>query len=71
MHLEIKCAQRVSIPVARLDLCFEAGETIHTDNSYKFTHRAVRTLLKEAGFAIEQCWTDHSDWYAVTLARLP
>jgi uncharacterized SAM-dependent methyltransferase len=29
--------QRVSVPLADLYLEFEAGETIHTENSYKYT----------------------------------
>ncbi len=56
---------------ADLDLRFTAFETLHTENSYKFTHEAIRTLLELAGFAVEQRWTDPREWYAVTLARIP
>jgi L-histidine Nalpha-methyltransferase len=71
MHLESKCAQRVAIPAARLDLHFAAGETIHTKDSYKFTSETIRDLLGGAGFEVQQTWTDGSGWYALTLARLP
>lgn len=71
MHLESTCHQRVLIAPAGLDLRFTAFETIHTENSYKFTHEAIRTLLEDAGFAVEQFWTDLREWYAVTLGRIP
>src|SRR5262249_21091125 len=71
MHLESTHDQRVRIAPAGLDLRFTAFETIHTENSYKFTHEAICALLKDAGFAVEHCWTDPREWYAVTLARIP
>ena len=61
--------QRVRIAAAYLDLHFTTGKTIHTENSYKFTHETIRTLLDEAGFEVEHIWTDARGWYSVTLAR--
>lgn len=71
MHLESVCSQRVHIAAARVSLHFAAGETIHTENSCKFTSESIRDLLGAAGFDVEQNWTDGREWYAVTLARLP
>jgi dimethylhistidine N-methyltransferase len=70
MHLESSCDQRVDIPAAELSIEFAAGESIHTENSYKFTRRTLGALLEDAGFAIGQIWTDPRQWYALTLARL-
>jgi len=70
MHLESKREQHVQIPAAHIDLDFVKGETIHTENSYKFTHEALRTLLEDSGFDVEQTWTDRRGWYSVTLARI-
>ena len=58
------------IPAAKLDVHFAEGETIHTENSYKFTQDSIRALLDDAGFKIEQTWKDPRDWYALTLAGL-
>lgn len=69
MHLESIRDQRVCIPHARLDLHFGKYDTIHTESSYKFTHEAIRNLLEDAGFDLEQAWMDPQGWYAVTLAR--
>src|SRR5579864_6161135 len=70
MHLESTRDQCVNIPAAQLSLQFAALETIHTENSYKFSRSALVALLDDAGFTIEQTWTDPQQWYALTLAGL-
>ncbi len=70
MHLESTRAQRVRIPAAQLSVQFAVSETIHTESSYKFTQKTLGALLDDAGFTIEQTWTDPRKWYALTLAGL-
>lgn len=70
MHLESTRNHRVCIAVARLCLDFAQGETIHTENSYKFTPEAIRIVLEDADFDVERTWMDEGGWYAVTLARI-
>ncbi len=70
MHLESLREQRVSIPEGNLRLHFVPGETIHTENSYKFTPCTLRTLLHDAGFNVVRAWTDPLGWYSLTLAGL-
>ena len=68
MHLESTRQQDVYIEHAELDLHFMPGETIHTENSYKFTDQGIRTLLRDAGLEIRGAWKDSRSWYTVTLA---
>ncbi len=72
MHLESLTEQTVRIPAsygaAALTVDFAQGETIHTENSYKFTLAAVRALLVSAGFKATRTWQDPNDLFAVTLA---
>nr|WP_158941852.1 L-histidine N(alpha)-methyltransferase [Granulicella sp. S190] len=72
MHLESLLAQRVHIPAnasgGALTIHFEAGESIHTENSYKFTSTAVEALLASAGFKKTRSWQDSQHLFAVTLA---
>ncbi len=72
MHLESIASQRVSIPAnasgPALTVEFAAGETIHTENSYKFTPARVEALLKSARFTATHCWQDPRHLFAVTLA---
>lgn len=48
---------------------FQAGEGIHTENSYKWTIPNFTALLKQAGFTQTQCWTDPQEQYALFWAR--
>ena len=70
MHLESTCDQLVTIPAAELTIEFAALETIHTENSYKFTRKTLGRLLEDAGFAVRQTWMDPRQWYSLTLAGL-
>lgn len=56
MHLESLRDQHVQITTAELDLHFRNGETIHRENSYKFTDGTLDTLLSDSGFEIESTW---------------
>jgi L-histidine N-alpha-methyltransferase len=70
MHLESTQEQHESIERADFDLHLMPRETIHTENSYKFTDQGIRTLLGEVGFEIRGSWKDRRGWYTLTLACL-
>jgi len=69
MHLESMCEQSVHVSAAGLELYFRKGETIHTENSYKFTGESLRALLSDSGFEVERTWKDARAWYALTLSH--
>ena len=48
---------------------FAAGETIHTENSYKYTQPHFLELLGQAGFGATQCWTDAKNSFLVCYAK--
>jgi dimethylhistidine N-methyltransferase len=68
MHLESCCDQTVSIAALEQSFHFAAGETIHTENSYKYRAGEAEELLGGAGFEPEQRWMDPNGWFAVYLA---
>ena len=70
MHLESTRAQRVCLKALEMAVEFRAGETIHTENSYKYALEGTRRLLCDAGFRPERVWTDEREWFAVHLARV-
>lgn len=47
---------------------FRAGESIHTENSYKYVPTRFESMLRRAGFRNVHCWTDPREWFAVYLA---
>ncbi len=67
MHLESLCEQTVHIDGKSIR--FVPGETIHTENSYKFTERSVRTLLDAAGFGSPRWFHDPGHLFGVALAH--
>jgi L-histidine N-alpha-methyltransferase len=69
MHLVSAKKQEVWLPGIDLRVPFEAGETIHTENSYKYKPGAAESALAKAGFWPEATWTDERGWFAVVLAR--
>ncbi len=70
MHLVSRVAQRVRLASLNLEVEFAVGETIHTENSYKFQPGHAESLLAEAGFAPAARWTDKNGWFAVCLGRV-
>jgi dimethylhistidine N-methyltransferase len=56
MHLVSLAHQDVALGNYRFE--FEAGESIHTENSYKYSAAEFRALAAEAGFRGEKLWLD-------------
>jgi L-histidine Nalpha-methyltransferase len=70
MHLESLLAHEVTIPALELCVPFRRGETIHTENSYKFTVDGAQHLLAQTGFTVVDHWNDERRWFGVFLARV-
>ena len=68
MHLESLKDQIVTIAGRTFE--FRAGETIHTENSYKYTVDSFRALAQDAGWRWAATWTDAKDYFSVHALRL-
>lgn len=68
MHLQARCDLTLCWPEGRR--IFRIGECIHTESSYKYTVASMSALLKQAGFAQIQHWTDPKAWFAVFWASV-
>ena len=68
MHLVSLTQQRVRLPGARLEIDFEAGETIWTESSYKYEPHDVADGLGRAGFSPVASWQDDEAKFLLTLA---
>ncbi|HEX2484754.1 MAG TPA: L-histidine N(alpha)-methyltransferase [Myxococcota bacterium] len=68
MHLVSRCAQQVRLAGRRIR--FEPGETIHTENSYKYDLRGFSSLARSAGFEVEQVWVDGGALFSVQALRV-
>jgi L-histidine Nalpha-methyltransferase len=61
MHLRSAVDQTVRIPRAALDVRFEAGESIWTESSHKYTCAEVIEMSSRTGFRCEAQWVD-AEW---------
>jgi dimethylhistidine N-methyltransferase len=71
MHLVSVGQQRVRIDDLEITVCFEAGESIHTENSYKFSSEEIAALASGAGLALEREWQDTDRLFSVCLLAYP
>jgi len=69
MHLMSLEKQRVTVLGRRFEL--EEGETIHTENSNKFTIDSLRALAISAGFTPGPVWTDAHRLFSVHWLEAP
>lgn len=63
MHLVSLTSQRVRI--GRHRFAFDTGETIHTENSYKYSIDEFRALARAAGFTARRVWRDARNRFAL------
>ena len=63
MHLASLARQQVSLGSYRFG--FQLGESIHTENSYKYSVEEFRALAAKAGFRGERVWTDRKGLFSL------
>ena len=69
MHLMSTCQQTVR--VGGSSFTFAQGETLHTENSYKFTIDGLHQLAQRAGFTPGQVWTDSNNRFSLLWLDAP
>jgi dimethylhistidine N-methyltransferase len=65
MHLESLRDQQVAVAGGRFD--FAQGETLHTENSCKFTVEGFSALARAAGWTLSRAWVNDQPAFAVVL----
>ena len=68
MEMRLEALKPMTVEMADAKITFAQGETIHTENSYKFDVGRVDGLLEGAGFRSAERYTDEDELFAVTLA---
>jgi dimethylhistidine N-methyltransferase len=69
MHL-MSCA-RQDVRIHGQTFSFEEGETLHTENSYKFTADSLRALAVLGGFTPGPVWTDAGKRFSLHWLQAP
>ena len=68
MHLVSKTSQVVGL--GDTDITISRGESIHTENSYKYTMERFQEIARSAGFAIRSSWSDERQLFSVHYLEL-
>lgn len=67
MHLVSKANHQVRIKVIDKSFQFTKGESIHTENSYKYSLEQIQNLAKSSGFELKMNFLDKREWFDLAL----
>lgn len=65
MHLRARRA--TSITIDERTFPFAQGETLHTENSHKYSRSRLEALIEKTPWRLETVWTDEREWFAACL----
>lgn len=68
MHLVSKAHQVVRL--GDTDVTIKCGESIHTENSYKYTVESFHEIVRRSGLAIRSSWSDERSLFSVHYLEL-
>ena len=69
-HIVSLEAQEVNVRGLNLSVQFQAGETIHTENSWKFDAEQLQNLATQTGFEVVKMWKDQAGLFSCNLWRV-
>ena len=69
IEMHLRATRDVEFTVCGSPFSFQAGETIHTENSHKYGRRGARLLLLAGGWTPIAEWTDAAEDFSIVLAQ--
>ncbi|HLK61375.1 MAG TPA: L-histidine N(alpha)-methyltransferase [Chthonomonadaceae bacterium] len=67
MHLVSRKPQVAPIAALEHSFSFQEGETIHTENSHKYSLSGFVALCRRAGLTLQARWHDDREWFGLLL----
>jgi L-histidine N-alpha-methyltransferase len=67
MHLVSKTDQQMYMGALGKTFAIGKGESIHTENSYKYSLDQIAALAEDCGFTVEKNFTDKKRWFDLVL----
>ncbi|MBT9491767.1 MAG: L-histidine N(alpha)-methyltransferase [Paucibacter sp.] len=71
IEMHLLSMRRQVLRLQGVDYVFEAGETLHTENSYKYSVAGFQALAERAGFRAGPVWTDAQNWFSLHWLQAP
>lgn len=65
MHLRARESMRISSPLLNSKIEIKKGETIHTENSYKYTKDHIEGFAASSGFNVKNIFSDDNKWFSL------
>ena len=65
IEMHLICLDALTVHVGDADIAFEAGESIRTECSYKYSLDQFQRLAATAGLRIKDVWTDDGNRFSV------
>jgi len=69
VEMHLRASRTIRFEVSGCCFSMEKGETIHTENSHKFTRRSANVLLQAGGWTPLNRWLDSEERFSLILAR--
>jgi dimethylhistidine N-methyltransferase len=69
MHIVSNKDQKVFLSTLQREVDFKKNETIHTENSYKYSSNDIRKLINKSGYSIVHEFFDDKKWYELALLK--
>jgi dimethylhistidine N-methyltransferase len=71
IEMHLRAEQRLSLRLQGEHYAFEPGDTLHTENSHKYTVAGFQAQAARAGLELQQVWTDPQQWFALLWLEAP
>jgi dimethylhistidine N-methyltransferase len=70
IEMHLVCVHALTVKIGDVAVAFEAGETIRTECSYKYSLDQFQRLAATAGLQIKDVWTDQGNRFSVQYLEL-
>lgn len=67
IEMHLRALRPTMISIDGTDFSFAKGETLHTENSHKYSVNRLESLFSETPWRHEATWTDDNHWFAACL----
>ncbi len=67
IEMHLRAVKPTSFTIDGQIFDFQEGETIHTENSHKYSVDRLKDLIEQTPWRVNHVWTDPKGWYAACL----
>lgn len=67
IEMHLRAVRETEIIVNGRSYPFAKGETLHTENSHKYSLSRLKRLIEKTPWRMEEVWTDRKGWFAACL----